>query len=141
MPRYRDRRVWLLATTCHHRLVSLLVLQSGSVVQIVIVLLCSHFLIVLFLLIDSFGLNPFIRLYYYYRDGRYSGPIASSLPVEEQQRLQHYNQMLSGRNIQHPSLSVPGALAGTDRGVRLLPGANGMGMMGGMNRSTMSWVG
>ncbi|KAM5563088.1 hypothetical protein ABKV19_018000 [Rosa sericea] len=73
------------------------------------------------------------------RDGRYGGPRASALPVEEQQRMQHYNQMLSGRNIQQPSLSVPGALpGGTDRGVRMVPGANGMGMMCGMNRSTMS---
>ncbi|XP_016650804.1 PREDICTED: chromatin modification-related protein EAF1 B-like isoform X1 [Prunus mume] len=68
------------------------------------------------------------------REGRYSGPRASSLPVDEQQRVQHYNQMLSGRNIQQSSLSVPGALAGTDRGVRMVPGANGMGMMCGMNR-------
>lgn len=72
------------------------------------------------------------------RDGRYSGPRASALPVEEQQRMRQYNQMLSGRNIQQPSLSAPGALPGTDRGVRMVPGANGMGMMCGMNRSTMS---
>lgn len=74
----------------------------------------------------------------WYRDGRYSGPRASALPVDEQQRMQHYNQMLAGRNIQQPSLSVPGALSGTDRGVRMLPSANGMGMMCGMNRSPMS---
>ncbi|KAK9282032.1 hypothetical protein L1049_004944 [Liquidambar formosana] len=68
------------------------------------------------------------------RDGRYGVPRAS-LPVDEQQRLQQYNPMLSGRNIQQSSLSVPGALPGTDRGVRMLHGGNGMGMMCGMNRS------
>lgn len=66
------------------------------------------------------------------RDGRYGVP-RTSLP-DEQQRLQQYNPMLPGRNIQQPSLPVPGALPGTDRGVRLLPGGNGMGMMCGMNR-------
>lgn len=82
---------------------------------------------------------PVVFIIHGYRDGRYGGPRASTLPVEEQQRMQHYNQMLSGRNIQQPSLSVPGALpGGTDRGVRMVPGANGMGMMCGMNRSTMS---
>ncbi|XP_057965746.1 chromatin modification-related protein EAF1 A-like isoform X2 [Malania oleifera] len=65
------------------------------------------------------------------RDGRYGVPRASSLPVEEQQRMQQYNHMLSGRNIQQASLSVPG----TDRGVRMLPGGNSMGMMCGPNRS------
>ncbi|XP_059431988.1 chromatin modification-related protein EAF1 B-like isoform X2 [Corylus avellana] len=69
------------------------------------------------------------------RDGRYNVPRTSSLPVDEQQRLQQYNQMLSGRNIQQSSMSVPGALSGADRGVRMLPGGNGMGMMCGMNRS------
>jgi hypothetical protein len=70
-----------------------------------------------------------------FRDGRYNVPRTSSLPVDEQQRLQQYNQMLSGRNIQQSSMSVPGTLSGADRGVRMLPGANGMGMMCGMNRS------
>ncbi|KAJ7950438.1 chromatin modification-related protein EAF1 B-like [Quillaja saponaria] len=69
------------------------------------------------------------------RDGRYGVPRTSSVPVDEQQRMQHYNQMLSSRNIQQPSLSVPGSLPGSDRGVRMLPGGNGMGMMCGMNRS------
>ncbi|XP_043719405.1 chromatin modification-related protein EAF1 B-like isoform X2 [Telopea speciosissima] len=65
---------------------------------------------------------------------RYGAPRAASLPVDEQQRIQQYNQMLSGRNIQQPAMSVPGAMPGTDRGVRMLPGGNGMGMMCGMNR-------
>uniref|UniRef100_A0A2N9I759 Myb-like domain-containing protein n=1 Tax=Fagus sylvatica TaxID=28930 RepID=A0A2N9I759_FAGSY len=68
------------------------------------------------------------------RDARYNVP-RTSLPVDEQQRMQQYNQMLSGRNIQQSSMSVPGALSGADRGVRILPGGNGMGMMCGMNRS------
>lgn len=70
-----------------------------------------------------------------FRDGRYGVPRASSLPVEEQQRMQQYNHVLSGRNIQQSGLPVPGALSGTDRGVRMLPGGNGMGLMGGINRS------
>lgn len=68
-----------------------------------------------------------------FRDVRYNVP-RSSLPVDEQQRMQQYNQMLSGRNIQQSSMSVPGALSGADRGVRMLPGGNGMGMMCGMSR-------
>lgn len=68
-----------------------------------------------------------------FRDGRYSVPRASSLPVEEQQRMQQYNHVLSGRNIQQSSLPVPGALSGN--GVRMLPGGNGMGIMAGVNRS------
>lgn len=67
------------------------------------------------------------------RDVRYNVP-RSSLPVDDQQRMQQYNQMLSGRNIQQSSMSVPGALSGADRGVRMLPGGNGMGMMCGMSR-------
>lgn len=43
--------------------------------------------------------------------------------------------MMSGRNIQQSSMSHPGSLSGSDRGVRMLPGANGMGVMGGINRS------
>jgi len=61
-------------------------------------------------------------------------PRATSLPVDDQQRM-HYTQMLSSRNIQQSSLSVPGAFLpmGVDRGAYMLPGAsgNGMGMMGG----------
>ncbi|OMO89275.1 hypothetical protein CCACVL1_07948 [Corchorus capsularis] len=68
------------------------------------------------------------------RDGRYGVP-RTSLPADEQHRMQQYNQMLSGRNIQQSNLSVPGAISGSDRGVRMLNGGNGMGMMCGMNRS------
>ncbi|KAG8051553.1 hypothetical protein GUJ93_ZPchr0001g32202, partial [Zizania palustris] len=55
---------------------------------------------------------------------------------DEQQRIQ-YNQMLNSRSIQQPGVSAPGALpAGVDRGVRMMPGAHGMGMMTGLNRGT-----
>ncbi|KAF8402099.1 hypothetical protein HHK36_013051 [Tetracentron sinense] len=64
---------------------------------------------------------------------RYGVPRPGSLPIDEQ-RMQQYNQMFSGRSIHQSSLSVPGALSGTDRGVRMLPGGNGMGMMCGMSR-------
>ena len=49
--------------------------------------------------------------------------------------MQPYNPMLSSRNIQQPSLPVSGTLQGTDRGVRMLAGGNGVGMVPGMNRS------
>ncbi|KAI9108128.1 hypothetical protein K1719_021001 [Acacia pycnantha] len=69
------------------------------------------------------------------RDIRYGVPRTSPLSVDEQQRMQQYNQMMSGRNMQQANLSVPGSLSGSDRGVRMLHGGNGMGMMCGMNRS------
>ncbi|CAI9774425.1 unnamed protein product [Fraxinus pennsylvanica] len=69
------------------------------------------------------------------RDGRYGVPRSASLSIDEQQRLQQYNQMMSGRNIQQPTLSTPGTLSGTDRGVRMLPGGNGIGMVGGITRT------
>uniref|UniRef100_A0A5B6ZQG6 Chromatin modification-related protein EAF1 B-like n=1 Tax=Davidia involucrata TaxID=16924 RepID=A0A5B6ZQG6_DAVIN len=69
------------------------------------------------------------------RDGRYGVPRTAPLSIDEQQRVQQYNQMLSGRNIQQPGLSVPGSLPGTDRGVRMLPSGNGVGIMSGVNRS------
>ncbi|KAJ6814156.1 chromatin modification-related protein EAF1 B-like isoform X1 [Iris pallida] len=62
---------------------------------------------------------------------RYCMPRTTSLPVDDQQRMQ-YGQMLSSRNVQQSSLSAPVALpVGVDRGVRMLPGANGVGMMSG----------
>ncbi|XP_061367832.1 chromatin modification-related protein EAF1 B-like isoform X2 [Gastrolobium bilobum] len=66
---------------------------------------------------------------------RYGVPRNSPLSVEEQQRIQQYNQMLSGRNVQQSSMSLSGTLSGSDRGVRMLPGGNGMGLMGGISRS------
>lgn len=68
------------------------------------------------------------------RDSRYNVS-RTSLPVDEQQRMQQYNQMLSGRNVHQSNLPSPGALSGTERGVRVLPGGNGMGIVCGMNRS------
>ncbi|XP_028207298.1 chromatin modification-related protein EAF1 B-like isoform X3 [Glycine soja] len=64
---------------------------------------------------------------------RYGIPRNSPSSVDEQQRIQ-YNQMLSGRNIQQ-SMSVTGTLSGSDHGVRILPGGNGMGLMGGINKN------
>ncbi|KAJ6680775.1 CHROMATIN MODIFICATION-RELATED PROTEIN EAF1 A-RELATED [Salix purpurea] len=78
--------------------------------------------------------SPFGPLKAPLRDGRYHVP-RTSLPVDEQQRVQHYNQMLSNRNLQQSNLSVSGSLSGADHGVRMLPDGNGMGIMPGMNRS------
>ncbi|GKU86056.1 hypothetical protein SLEP1_g637 [Rubroshorea leprosula] len=68
------------------------------------------------------------------RDGRYGVP-QMSLPADEQHRMQQYNQMLSGRNIQQSNSPASGVISGSDRGVRMLPGGNGMGIMSGTNRS------
>ncbi|KAE8692146.1 Detected protein of confused Function [Hibiscus syriacus] len=67
------------------------------------------------------------------RDGRYGVP-RTSLPADEQHRMQQYNQLLSGRNIQQSNLSLPGAVSGSDCMVRMLPGGNNLGMMGRINR-------
>ncbi|XP_052171275.1 chromatin modification-related protein EAF1 B-like isoform X2 [Diospyros lotus] len=66
---------------------------------------------------------------------RYGASRSASLPTDEQQRVQQYNQMLSGRNIQAPCLPLSGASPGSERGVRMRPSGNGMGIMSGMNRS------
>ncbi|XP_038704899.1 chromatin modification-related protein EAF1 B-like isoform X2 [Tripterygium wilfordii] len=60
------------------------------------------------------------------------GVARTSLTVDEQQRMQ-YSHMLGGRSMQQPNLSASGVLPGADRGVRMMPGGNGM--MCGMNRS------
>nr|XP_043609211.1 chromatin modification-related protein EAF1 B-like isoform X2 [Erigeron canadensis] len=65
------------------------------------------------------------------REGRYGIP-RGSLSVDEQHRMQQFNQM-SARNMQQTSLP-PGSNSGTDRGVRMLPGGAGMGVIGGVNR-------
>ncbi|XP_031405260.1 chromatin modification-related protein EAF1 B-like [Punica granatum] len=67
------------------------------------------------------------------RDGRYNAPKTSSSPGDEQHRMQPYNQMLSNRTIPQSNLSIPGAVPGSDRGVRVLPGGNGLGV----NRTTV----
>ncbi|XP_074282925.1 chromatin modification-related protein EAF1 B-like isoform X2 [Silene latifolia] len=69
------------------------------------------------------------------RDARYSVPRSGSLPIEEQQRLTQHNSMLPGRNAQASTLSSSGSLSGSDRGMRMHPGGNGVGIMPGMNRS------
>lgn len=60
-------------------------------------------------------------------------PRSASLSADEQQRMHQFNQMMSGRNTSQ--ISATGALQGTDRGVRLLPGGSGMGLVCGANRS------
>ncbi|XP_062180648.1 chromatin modification-related protein EAF1 B-like isoform X2 [Phragmites australis] len=62
---------------------------------------------------------------------KYGVPRPISLQGDEQPKIQ-YNQMISGRNLQQPGGSVPGAFpAGVDRGARNVPGAHGTGMMAG----------
>ncbi|KAL5230800.1 hypothetical protein ABZP36_029576 [Zizania latifolia] len=69
---------------------------------------------------------------------KHAVPRCASLQADEQQKIQ-YNQMLRGRNLQQPGGSVPGAFPpGVDRGVRLMPSANGMGMVTGLNRGTLA---
>lgn len=64
------------------------------------------------------------------RDGqRYAMP----RPNIENQKMQQYNQMLPGRSSQQSGISAPGPLP-TDRGVRMLPGGNGIGVMSGASR-------
>ncbi|PIA25555.1 hypothetical protein AQUCO_11100017v1 [Aquilegia coerulea] len=67
------------------------------------------------------------------RDGQRYGAPRPSLPNNETQKMQQYNQMLPGKNVQQSSVSAPGS-SPADRGVRMLPGGNGMGMMSGMSR-------
>ncbi|GAB4841339.1 hypothetical protein Ancab_022066 [Ancistrocladus abbreviatus] len=69
------------------------------------------------------------------RDGRCGVPRTTSLPIDEQQRIQQYNPMLSNRSIQQSNLSIPGGFSGTDQSARMLSGGNGVGMMSGMNRN------
>lgn len=67
------------------------------------------------------------------RDSRYVVPRSAS--ADEQQRMQQYNQMITNRNVPQSNLSPSGALPGTDRGVRVHPGSNGMGLVCGVNRN------
>ncbi|CAL0328210.1 unnamed protein product [Lupinus luteus] len=68
------------------------------------------------------------------RDSKYGVPRTSPLTVDEQQRIQ-YNQMISARNMQQSSMSVPGSISGNDRGVHMLPGGSGTNMVAGNNRN------
>lgn len=74
-------------------------------------------------------------LLFYHRDGRYGVPSSTSLSIDEQQRMQQYNQIISGRNIQQHTMSAPGAFPGADRGARMFTGSSGTGMVSGVNRS------
>ncbi|MBA0704836.1 hypothetical protein Golax_017065, partial [Gossypium laxum] len=67
-------------------------------------------------------------------DGRFGVP-RTSLPADEQHRVQQHNPVLSGRNVQQSKLTLPGAISGSDRGVLMLAGGNGVGMMCGINRN------
>ncbi|KAL6563464.1 hypothetical protein OROGR_002423 [Orobanche gracilis] len=69
------------------------------------------------------------------RDARHGLPSSASLSADDQQRMQQYNQMISNRSVSQSNISVPGTLPGTDRGVRMLPGGSGMGLVSGVNRS------
>ncbi|KAL8191882.1 hypothetical protein R6Q57_028613 [Mikania cordata] len=75
------------------------------------------------LLSASAALNPSVR-----------NPRTGSLSVDDQQRMQQYNRMLSARNALQSSLP-PGSHSVTDRGVRMLPAGSGMGVMCGVNRN------
>ncbi|XP_054779848.1 LOW QUALITY PROTEIN: chromatin modification-related protein EAF1 B-like [Prosopis cineraria] len=66
---------------------------------------------------------------------RYGVPRTSPLSFDEQQRIQQYNQMLSGRNIRQPSMSIPGSLSVSERSVHMFPSGNGVGVIGGINRN------
>ncbi|KAF9622932.1 hypothetical protein IFM89_035363 [Coptis chinensis] len=71
------------------------------------------------------------------RDGqRYGVPRPASVSNNENQKMQPYNQMLPSKNIQLSGVATPGSLP-SDRGVRMLPGANSMGMMTGIRGMTM----
>lgn len=48
--------------------------------------------------------------------------------------MQQYNQLSSGKSAQQSHLSVPLSHPGNERGVRMLPGANGLGVVCAMNR-------
>ncbi|KAE9618018.1 putative nucleoplasmin ATPase transcription factor MYB-HB-like family [Lupinus albus] len=67
------------------------------------------------------------------RDNKYGVARTSPITVDEQERIQQYNQMISARNMQQSGMSVPGSLSGSDRGVHMLPA--GSGMVGGINRN------
>ncbi|KAG9149345.1 hypothetical protein Leryth_003304 [Lithospermum erythrorhizon] len=73
------------------------------------------------------SLNPYVR------DGRFSIPRSASLSIDEQHRMQHYNQVLPARSIQQPAPTT--SEPGTERGMRMLPSGSGMSVTRGVNRS------
>ncbi|XP_075493581.1 LOW QUALITY PROTEIN: chromatin modification-related protein EAF1 B-like [Primulina tabacum] len=68
------------------------------------------------------------------RDSRYGVPRSASISIDEQQRMQQYSQVISGRNSSQHNTFAPGTLPVTDH-VRILSGGNGMGMISGINKS------
>lgn len=125
IPLYRDLPLRSLEITYHHHLVHSVPLPGNNFV--------SRFKAANYPLYNSsvFNLKTHIMPVKMSRDGRYNAPRASSnLAAEEQQRMPQYNHV-PGRNMQQPGLPVPG----TDRGVRMLPGGNSVGMISGMNRN------
>lgn len=94
---------------------------------------CCIALLLLYQIIFFIVLPQVLIWYSAYRDGKYAISRSASIPVDEQQRMHHYNQLLPGRNI--PISSAPGAFPGPDRGgVRMLPSGNNMGIICGINR-------
>ncbi|KAL8092854.1 chromatin modification-related protein EAF1 B-like [Apium graveolens] len=69
------------------------------------------------------------------RDVRSGIQRSASLSSDEQQRLQQYGQMVSGRNFQQSNIPVSGVHSGTDRGVRMITRGNGVGIPGGLHRN------
>ncbi|KAK1397988.1 Helicase/SANT-associated [Heracleum sosnowskyi] len=69
------------------------------------------------------------------RDGRSGIPRSVSISTDEQQRVQQYSQMLSGRNFQQSNIPVSGVHSGTDRGVRMLTSGSSVGSHNGLSRS------
>uniref|UniRef100_A0A7N0U951 Uncharacterized protein n=1 Tax=Kalanchoe fedtschenkoi TaxID=63787 RepID=A0A7N0U951_KALFE len=62
----------------------------------------------------------------------------TSLPIDDQQRIQQLNPTFSSRNIQQSTITVPGPHVLADRfGARKLQGGNGMGMVNGINSRGM----
>lgn len=137
IPHYKDLLVWFLAVTCHRHLVHLMLLSGSQLLYCLSLFLFINLNAPLLYFINSFRFLNRVLLCLF-RDGRYSIPRTSSLSVDEQQRMQQYNQMLAGRNIHQSSMSGPTAISGADRGVRMLPGGNAMGTMCGMNRGMPS---
>lgn len=66
---------------------------------------------------------------------RVNFPRTLSMPVDQQNKMQHYNQMTSPMNFQQPYLSVSGSLSLTDCDVRMKPGRNSVVVNSGMDGS------
>jgi len=62
------------------------------------------------------------------RDGRSGVPRSLSFSIDGHWGMQQSDHMLSDRNIHHSGLSVAEAPPGTDCGIHMLSGGNGMGI-------------